>query len=274
MTMTQFYGDFNSANASKVSSLYDDNNSGSNFMALKLHQDSQKIKKPPVSPSPSPPTPYRKPVIIHTYSPKVIQAEAHNFMQLVQKLTGWDAADKKRKRKNKNKVTAGGDSELSTDSLNNSISSMSVKAGSPKTLLIDNRSFNNNQQASSFRHNCFAENGNNLSNSTPAYFMADNSYASSQCALSSMDLSQAPIFNNVPNISSQNFRIPYKQQQPPPPQPYNYVADGIYMNPYQENPCFVENLPPSSSPAIGEYNFSELLPPVFPKDFEFQCENL
>ncbi|XP_057857571.2 VQ motif-containing protein 20 [Cryptomeria japonica] len=268
--MTQFFGDFNRA---KASSLYDDSNSGGNFIALKMHKDSQKIKKPPVSPSPSPSVPYRKPVIIHTYSPKVIQAEAHNFMQLVQKLTGWDAAEKKRKRKNKNKTTAGGDSEILTSSLNNSISSMSVKPASANTLLNDNRSFSNNQLVPSFRHNCFEEKVNNLSISTPADFMADNSYASSQSALSSMDLCQVHLFNNVPNIlsSSQNFRIPWKQQQqpPPPPQPSNYIADGIYMNPCQENPSFLENLPPSSSPAIGEYNFSEFLPPVFPKNFDF-----
>eukprot|EP01018_Ginkgo_biloba_P004968 Gb_37589 [translate_table: standard] len=76
-------------------------NSSSGLGRLKMNKESQKIRKPalmnsissvqqPVAANMSSGAQYRKPVIIHTYSPKIIQAEAHNFMQLVQKLTGWD----------------------------------------------------------------------------------------------------------------------------------------------------------------------------------------
>nr|DAD22607.1 TPA_asm: hypothetical protein HUJ06_024070 [Nelumbo nucifera] len=59
---------------------------------LKVHKDSYKIKKPPVAPQPSqpqqPPPQRRAPVIIYTVSPKVIHANASEFMALVQRLTG------------------------------------------------------------------------------------------------------------------------------------------------------------------------------------------
>ncbi|EFJ30524.1 hypothetical protein SELMODRAFT_409496 [Selaginella moellendorffii] len=53
--------------------------------ALKMSKDSRAIRKPPV---PLPVVQYRQPVIIHTYSPKVIETDATNFMWLVQRLTG------------------------------------------------------------------------------------------------------------------------------------------------------------------------------------------
>ncbi|GLJ11170.1 hypothetical protein SUGI_0145280 [Cryptomeria japonica] len=50
---------------------------------LKISKDSHKIRKPAV------PIPNRsQPVIIYTESPKIIHIEAHNFMTLVQRLTG------------------------------------------------------------------------------------------------------------------------------------------------------------------------------------------
>ncbi|KAK9060020.1 hypothetical protein SSX86_020724 [Deinandra increscens subsp. villosa] len=41
----------------------------------------------------------RKPVIIYTRSPKVIHTKPHDFMALVQKLTGHSAGSKKQKQK-------------------------------------------------------------------------------------------------------------------------------------------------------------------------------
>lgn len=52
---------------------------------LKVSKDSQRIRKPPL---PLPQVQYRPPVIIHTYSPKVLHTEPGDFMSLVQKLTG------------------------------------------------------------------------------------------------------------------------------------------------------------------------------------------
>lgn len=52
---------------------------------LKVSKDSHRIRKPPL---PLPQVQYRPPVIIHTYSPKVLHTEPDDFMSLVQKLTG------------------------------------------------------------------------------------------------------------------------------------------------------------------------------------------
>lgn len=52
---------------------------------LKVSKESHRIRKPPL---PLPPVQYRPPVIIHTYSPKVIHTQPDDFMSLVQKLTG------------------------------------------------------------------------------------------------------------------------------------------------------------------------------------------
>jgi hypothetical protein len=57
---------------------------GSNS-ALKVSRDSHRIRKPPL---PLPPVQYRPPIIIHTYSPKIIHTQPDGFMSLVQKLTG------------------------------------------------------------------------------------------------------------------------------------------------------------------------------------------
>lgn len=53
--------------------------------ALKVGKESHRIRKPPL---PLPQVQYRPPIIIHTYSPKVIHTEPDDFMSLVQKLTG------------------------------------------------------------------------------------------------------------------------------------------------------------------------------------------
>lgn len=52
---------------------------------LKICKDSHKIRKTPI---PLPVVQYRRPVIIHTYSPEIIQTDPGNFMSLVQSLTG------------------------------------------------------------------------------------------------------------------------------------------------------------------------------------------
>lgn len=58
---------------------------------LGVHAASRKIGKPaPSAPSTSQ---NRKPVIIYMVSPKVIHVEAHEFMSLVQRLTGPDGGD-------------------------------------------------------------------------------------------------------------------------------------------------------------------------------------
>ncbi|XP_024377081.1 uncharacterized protein [Physcomitrium patens] len=59
-----------------------ENGSGS---PLKVSKDSHRIRKPPL---PLPQVQYRPPIIIHTYSPKVIHTQPDDFMSLVQKLTG------------------------------------------------------------------------------------------------------------------------------------------------------------------------------------------
>ncbi|KAG0615906.1 hypothetical protein M758_5G075100 [Ceratodon purpureus] len=58
---------------------------GANSAPLKVSKDSHRIRKPPL---PLPQVQYRPPIIIHTYSPKVIHTEPDDFMSLVQKLTG------------------------------------------------------------------------------------------------------------------------------------------------------------------------------------------
>ncbi|KAI5582711.1 hypothetical protein BDE02_07G102600 [Populus trichocarpa] len=54
--------------------------------ALKLNQDSHKIKKPP-------PPPPKQPVVIYAVSPKIIHTEESNFMAVVQRLTGLSSGD-------------------------------------------------------------------------------------------------------------------------------------------------------------------------------------
>ncbi|KAL4195774.1 hypothetical protein AMTRI_Chr04g180010 [Amborella trichopoda] len=70
-----------------------------------IHRESHRIKKPsplpevPVSSTivrpglPGTTTQYRKPVIIHTYAPRIIKAEPHEFMAIVQRLTGKENCD-------------------------------------------------------------------------------------------------------------------------------------------------------------------------------------
>uniref|UniRef100_A0A6N2KVD5 VQ domain-containing protein n=1 Tax=Salix viminalis TaxID=40686 RepID=A0A6N2KVD5_SALVM len=55
--------------------------------ALRLNQDSHKIKKPPLPPQ------RQAPVIIYAVSPKIIHAEESNFMAVVQRLTGLSSDD-------------------------------------------------------------------------------------------------------------------------------------------------------------------------------------
>ncbi|KAG0614151.1 hypothetical protein M758_6G154900 [Ceratodon purpureus] len=52
---------------------------------LKVSKDSYRIRKPPL---PLPQVQYRPPIIIHTYSPKIIHTQPDDFMSIVQKLTG------------------------------------------------------------------------------------------------------------------------------------------------------------------------------------------
>lgn len=69
---------------------------------LKVRKDSHKIRKPPMAPPPAghqhhqhhppPHAPPRPPVIIYTVSPKIIHANPNEFMSLVQRLTGPNAA--------------------------------------------------------------------------------------------------------------------------------------------------------------------------------------
>ncbi|KAJ7197308.1 hypothetical protein O6H91_15G055900 [Diphasiastrum complanatum] len=54
-------------------------------LALRINKESHKIRK---LPPPLPIVQYRRPVIVHTHSPKIIQIDPSNFMSLVQKLTG------------------------------------------------------------------------------------------------------------------------------------------------------------------------------------------
>lgn len=58
---------------------------------LKIRKESRKIRKPPVAPTQQPPPPPPPPVIIYTVSPKIIHANASEFMTLVQRLTGPDS---------------------------------------------------------------------------------------------------------------------------------------------------------------------------------------
>ncbi|KAJ9177785.1 hypothetical protein P3X46_012958 [Hevea brasiliensis] len=55
--------------------------------ALKLHQVSNKIKKPPRPPA------QQQPVIIYAVSPKIIHTEVSEFMAVVQRLTGLSSGD-------------------------------------------------------------------------------------------------------------------------------------------------------------------------------------
>ncbi|XP_024375325.1 uncharacterized protein [Physcomitrium patens] len=64
--------------------------------ALKVSKDSHRIRKPPL---PLPQVQYRPPIIIHTYSPKVIHTDPNGFMSLVQKLTGSSDTRLRLKRK-------------------------------------------------------------------------------------------------------------------------------------------------------------------------------
>ncbi|EPS64372.1 hypothetical protein M569_10412, partial [Genlisea aurea] len=70
--------------------------------ALKINQDSYKIKKPPIAPPPPQPpdrlsapetSENRHPVIIYAVSPKIIHTNVSDFMSLVQRLTGSEAPD-------------------------------------------------------------------------------------------------------------------------------------------------------------------------------------
>ncbi|RDX74915.1 Protein MKS1, partial [Mucuna pruriens] len=63
---------------------------------LRLSKDSRKIRKPPLPPAahqPLPPPEQRKPVIIYAVSPKVHHVPVSDFMNVVQRLTGPEAAD-------------------------------------------------------------------------------------------------------------------------------------------------------------------------------------
>ncbi|KAG0597536.1 hypothetical protein M758_12G002800 [Ceratodon purpureus] len=64
--------------------------------ALKVCNDSHRIRKPP---RPLPQVQYRAPLIIHTYSPKVIHTDPDDFMSLVQQLTGSSDTCLRLKRK-------------------------------------------------------------------------------------------------------------------------------------------------------------------------------
>ncbi|XP_050204580.1 protein MKS1 [Mercurialis annua] len=54
--------------------------------ALKVRQDSHKIKKPPLPPP-------QQPVIIYAVSPKIIHTKESEFMAVVQRLTGLSSGD-------------------------------------------------------------------------------------------------------------------------------------------------------------------------------------
>ncbi|KAJ7193764.1 hypothetical protein O6H91_19G081700 [Diphasiastrum complanatum] len=59
---------------------------------LRISKESHRIRK---SSCPLPSEAHRPPVIIHTHPPKVIYTDPHNFMSLVQRLTGSFATRKK-----------------------------------------------------------------------------------------------------------------------------------------------------------------------------------
>lgn len=69
---------------------------GSESPPLKVSKDSHRIRKQPL---PLPQVQYRPPIIIHTYSPKVIHTQPDDFMSLVQKLTGSSDTRSRLKRK-------------------------------------------------------------------------------------------------------------------------------------------------------------------------------
>ncbi|XP_021728094.1 protein MKS1-like [Chenopodium quinoa] len=62
---------------------------------LRIHNNSQKIKKPPIVPKPASQAPDpvtgNQPVIIYSVSPKLIFVEASNFRSIVQHLTGRES---------------------------------------------------------------------------------------------------------------------------------------------------------------------------------------
>lgn len=70
---------------------------------LRVGKDSHRIRKPPL---PLPQVQYRPPIIIHTYSPKVIHTQPDDFMSLVQKLTGSSDTRLRLKRKPAKKSSA------------------------------------------------------------------------------------------------------------------------------------------------------------------------
>lgn len=76
---------------------------GSESPPLKVSKDSHRIRKQPL---PLPQVQYRPPIIIHTYSPKVIHTQPDDFMSLVQKLTGSSDTRSRLKRKPAKKLPA------------------------------------------------------------------------------------------------------------------------------------------------------------------------
>lgn len=72
-------------------------------LPLKVSRESHRIRKQPL---PLPQVQYRPPIIIHTYSPKVIHTQPDDFMSLVQKLTGSSDTRLRLKRKPAKKASA------------------------------------------------------------------------------------------------------------------------------------------------------------------------
>lgn len=79
---------------------------------LKVSKDSHRIRKPPL---PLPQVQYRPPVIIHTYSPKVLHTEPDDFMSLVQKLTGSSDTRLRLKKTKSSKKTESPNAELPSE---------------------------------------------------------------------------------------------------------------------------------------------------------------
>lgn len=75
--------------------------------ALGVHAASRKISKPGPGAAGGHGQPERKPVIIYMVSPKVIHVEAHEFLPLVQRLTGPEAAGRGDK-KGRPSISGGG----------------------------------------------------------------------------------------------------------------------------------------------------------------------
>ncbi|ERM93643.1 hypothetical protein AMTRI_Chr03g149490 [Amborella trichopoda] len=99
---------------------------------LMVNKGSRKIKKAHhVAPLP-PSVPYRPPVIIYTRSPKVIHAKAHDFMTLVQRLTGSSSSSSS---------LSSSSSSSSSSSYSSSYSSSSSSSFSSNSLLFS--SYNN-----------------------------------------------------------------------------------------------------------------------------------